>query len=362
MHWLRYPPIIGEEEAVSIQRELQKNNQIIKQKKKQERSILKELGTLRKNIYLTQKQLNRAYRKYNSYHQQIKDTQTKLTQKEHELRQTKEYLNEKILALYKQQNRPVIQLVFNSDSFSNLLTNMYFYEKVIENDYQDMVLAKKKIDDYKTNKQKLEYSKSKANRLKRTILKQRYALKDTKNKYQRNLTSLRSELKKFEERNQILRDESNQLSQYIQNKSTNEATKAYYGTGSYMRPVGGYISSRFGLRRHPIFKRRRMHTGMDFAAPRGYRIKAADSGKVIFSGFKRGYGNVTILNHGWRRNKKISSLYAHQWKILVQKGQLVKKGQLIGYVGSTGYSTGPHLHFEIRENGKPVNPSQYLRL
>ena len=92
--------------------------------------------------------------KYNSYHQQIKDTQTKLTQKEHELRQTKEYLNEKILALYKQQNRPVIQLVFNSDSFSNLLTNMYFYEKVIENDYQDMVLAKKKIDDYKTNKQK----------------------------------------------------------------------------------------------------------------------------------------------------------------------------------------------------------------
>ena len=108
-------PIIGEEEAVSIQRELQKNNQIIKQKKKQERSILKELGTLRKNIYLTQKQLNRAYRKYNSYHQQIKDTQTKLTQKEHELRQTKEYLNEKILALYKQQNRPVIQMVFNSD-------------------------------------------------------------------------------------------------------------------------------------------------------------------------------------------------------------------------------------------------------
>ena len=105
-----------------------------------------------------------------------------------------------------------------------------------------------------------------------------------------------------------------------------------------------------------------MHTGMDFAAPRGYRIKAVDSGKVLFSGFKRGYGNVTIINHGWRKNKKISSLYAHQWKMIVQKGQMVKKGQLIGYVGSTGYSTGPHLHFEIRENGKPVNPSQYLRL
>jgi murein DD-endopeptidase MepM/ murein hydrolase activator NlpD len=239
---------------------------------------------------------------------------------------------------------------------------MYFYEKIIENDFFEMVAAKKKIDDYKINKQKLEYSKSEANSLKHSILKQRYALKHTKNRYQKNLTSLRSELKTFEQRNKVLREESRQLGNYIQQKSSKNDIDTYYGTGKYIRPVGGYISSRFGLRRHPIFKRRRMHTGMDFAAPRGYRIKAADSGKVLFSGFKKGYGNVTIINHGWRKNKRISSLYAHQWKILVQKGQLVKKGQLIGYVGSTGYSTGPHLHFEIRENGTPVNPSQYLRL
>ena len=71
---------------------------------------------------------------------------------------------------------------------------------------------------------------------------------------------------------------------------------------------------------------------------------------------------VPIINHGWYKNKRISSLYAHQWKMIVRKGQMVKKGQLIGYVGSTGYSTGPHLHFEIRENGTPVNPSTYLRL
>ena len=355
-------PMIGTDSKSNVQNELRKNNQIIKQKKKQEKSILKELGNLRKNIYLTQKKLNRAYKRYNSYHQQIKDTEAKLKKEQAELRQTKKYLNQKILALYKEQNRPVIQLLFNSESFSSLLNNMYFYEKVIESDYFEMVQAKQKIDDFKINKRKLEYSKSKANSLKHNILKQRYQLKHTKNRYQKNLTSLRSELKKFEQRNKVLREESQQLSRYIQKKSSANPAKRYYGTGSYVRPVGGYISSRFGLRRHPIFKRRRMHTGMDFAAPRGYRIKAADSGKVLFSGFKRGYGNVTIINHGWRKNKRISSLYAHQWKILVQKGQSVRKGQLIGYVGSTGYSTGPHLHFEIRENGSPVNPSQYLRL
>ena len=88
----------------------------------------------------------------------------------------------------------------------------------------------------------------------------------------------------------------------------------------------------------------------------------ANSGYILFSGSKKGYGNVTIINHGYKNGKKISSLYAHQWRMLVKKGQFVEKGSIIGYVGSTGYSTGPHLHFEIRENGKPVNPSQYLKL
>ena len=354
--------ILSQEKAARIQQEIKKNSAIIKQKKRKEKSILKELGTLRTNIYLTQKKLNQAYRKYNSYQQQIKDTEAKLSTEKQRLLQTKNYLNEKIVTLYKENNRPLLQLIFNSESFSNLINNMYFYEKVIESDYYDLEEAKEKINAFHANKKRLEFSKTKVNKLKDNIIKQRHALKYSRKRYEKSLVSLRSELKQFEQRNKVLRDESRQLGNYINQTSNNTSQKVYYGTGSYIRPAGGYISSRFGLRRHPIFKRRRMHTGMDFAAPRGYRIKAVDSGKVLFSGFKRGYGNVTIINHGWRKNKKISSLYAHQWKMIVQKGQMVKKGQLIGYVGSTGYSTGPHLHFEIRENGKPVNPSQYLRL
>ncbi|MEK9727620.1 MAG: peptidoglycan DD-metalloendopeptidase family protein [Candidatus Margulisiibacteriota bacterium] len=348
--------------AQDIQQELKENTAIINKKKKQERSILKELGNLRTNIYITQKKLNQAYQKYNSYKQQINQTESKLSEEKDRLVKTKEFLNQKVLRLYKDNQQPVLSLIFNSESFSSLINNMYFYEKIIENDFKELQMAQQKINEFQISKKRLEYSKKQANQLKDNILKQRYALKHTKSRYQKSLRSLRSELKQFEERNEVLRQESQQLSNYIQQKSPDTPTKVYYGSGTYLRPVGGYISSRFGLRRHPIFKRRRMHTGMDFAAPRGYRIKAVDSGKVLFSGFKRGYGNVTIINHGWYKNKKISSLYAHQWKMIVQKGQFVKKGQLIGYVGSTGYSTGPHLHFEIRENGKPVNPSQYLRL
>jgi murein DD-endopeptidase MepM/ murein hydrolase activator NlpD len=360
---LIFPILVFSQTKVNdIQQELKKNTAIIKKKKKEERSLLKELGNLRTNIYLTQKKFDRAKRKYNSYKQQINTTEKKLSSEQKRLKQTKELLNKKVVTLYKENNRPILSLIFNSDSFSTLINNMYFYEKIIENDFGDMEDAKSKIREFKVNKKRLEYSKKEATKLKDSILKQHYVLKHSKSRYQKSLKSLQSELKKFEERNEVLREESTQLGHYIQQKSSPSIDKEYYGSGTYIRPVGGYISSRYGLRRHPIFKRRRMHSGMDFAAPRGYRIKAVDSGKVLFAGFKKGYGNVTIINHGYYKNKKISSLYAHQWKMIVKKDDFVKKGQLIGYVGSTGYSTGPHLHFEIRENGKPVNPSPYLRL
>lgn len=345
-----------------IQDELNNNKKLIQQKKKEEKTIIKQLGNLRKDIYLTQKKLNSAYKEYNEYQIQIKNIELKLVNEKKDLVANKSLLNRKIISLYKEQNTPIIELVFNSESFSTMLNNMYFYEKVIENDFHVLEDAKNRITEYNQYKLTVERNKSKAHSLKNDILRQRFNLKKTKSRYQNNLTSLRNELKMFEERNRVLLEESNQLSRYIIDKSSINSSREYYGTGAYIRPAGGYISSRFGLRRHPIFKRRRMHTGMDFAAPRGYRIKASDSGYVIFSGYKKGYGNVTIINHGWQSGKEISSLYAHQWRRLIQKGQFVDKGQLIGYVGSTGYSTGPHLHFEIRENGKPVNPGQYLRI
>ena len=193
----------------------------------------------------------------------------------------------KIIELHRNQSRPVIELIFNAESFSDMLNNLYFYERVIQYDFDSLEKAKANIDNYKQYKAELESNKTQAQSLKRTMLKQNNALKRTKKKYQHSLTSLRSELKEFEARNKVLREESQQLSSLIQTKSK-ASSVAYYGTGSYTRPCTGYISSRFGLRKHPIFERRRMHTGMDFAAPRGYRIKAADSGYILFSGRKKG--------------------------------------------------------------------------
>jgi murein DD-endopeptidase MepM/ murein hydrolase activator NlpD len=99
-----------------------------------------------------------------------------------------------------------------------------------------------------------------------------------------------------------------------------------------------------------------MHTGIDFGASEGTPIKAAADGVVVSAGVQGGYGNTTIIDHG----NSLATLYAHQSRMIVSSGQSVKRGQVIGYVGSTGNSTGPHLHFEVRVNGTPVDPMKYL--
>lgn len=125
---------------------------------------------------------------------------------------------------------------------------------------------------------------------------------------------------------------------------------------NFEMPVSGRISSNFGNRFHPIDRRMKFHPGMDIAAQRGTPIKATADGIVIFAGKRGGYGNMVILDHG---NGK-TSRYAHADKLLVEKDQKITTGQPIATVGSTGKSTAPHLHFEIRENGKAVNPLKVI--
>ncbi|MEA3510564.1 MAG: peptidoglycan DD-metalloendopeptidase family protein [Actinomycetota bacterium] len=126
--------------------------------------------------------------------------------------------------------------------------------------------------------------------------------------------------------------------------------------GSLVRPVPGAISSGFGPRIHPIYGYELMHSGVDMNGAMGQKIVAAAGGTVFFAGVKGGYGNSIMIDHGGG----MVTLYAHQSKFAVSNGQKVDAGQVIGYVGSTGVSTGPHLHFEVRINGNPVNPAKYL--
>jgi murein DD-endopeptidase MepM/ murein hydrolase activator NlpD len=127
--------------------------------------------------------------------------------------------------------------------------------------------------------------------------------------------------------------------------------------GTFSWPASGPITDPFGMRMHPITHVWKMHTGMDIGAPMGSTITAAAGGKIIYAGWEGGYGNTIIIDHGGNT----STLYGHCSQLFVSEGQEVQRGQAIGAVGSTGESTGPHLHFEIRINGVPVDPAPRLR-
>ncbi|MBU1759819.1 MAG: M23 family metallopeptidase, partial [Bacteroidetes bacterium] len=153
---------------------------------------------------------------------------------------------------------------------------------------------------------------------------------------------------------------------YIQSKSYDELAKTVASKGKMMasipavqpidsRKLRGSISG-FGYRMHPIYKIRKMHEGLDFAAPIGTPIYATGDGVVIAAGGERGYGNRIMISHGYGYVTK----YAHMSKFKARKGQRVHRGDVIGYVGNTGASTGPHCHYEVIKNGKQINPINFF--
>lgn len=150
--------------------------------------------------------------------------------------------------------------------------------------------------------------------------------------------------------------ESNALAADIKRKQNQNTSPAPVVPGKMIRPVPGAITSPFGYRVHPIYGDSRLHAGIDFAASNGTAIKSAKAGVVISASVMSGYGNVIVVDHGGG----ISTLYAHQSSFAVGVGTKVAQGQIIGYSGQSGNVTGPHLHFEVRVNGSPVDPMGYL--
>lgn len=155
---------------------------------------------------------------------------------------------------------------------------------------------------------------------------------------------------------QKLAQDSSSIEQLLQQKNLDTQLLAIAGTGSLSVPHGGELTSLFGPRKHPVLGGERLHTGVDFKGGYGSPVTAADSGVVIFANWYGGYGKTIAIAHG----DDLTTLYCHLNAIAVVEGQPVDKGDAIGEVGSTGLSTGPHLHFELRHQGRPIDPLPYL--
>jgi murein DD-endopeptidase MepM/ murein hydrolase activator NlpD len=269
-------------------------------------------------------------------------------------------VGQRLKSLYTGERIGFLQMLLASGNLSTLLDRMYYKKRIFA---QDKVLYHDYIEKTRILQEKKEELVKEKNRLGFTIAKiQTYQsqLQDSMTLDRLLVEKLRTSREAYEMAENQLERESMSIERQILDM-TRTGGQVLGSTGRFIAPVIAAITSGFGLRFHPIFHTHRMHTGVDFGARYGAAVHAADGGRVIQSGWGGGYGKMVIINHGTQNGRNLSTLYAHMSSTAVFPGQQVSKGQVVGYVGSTGFATGPHLHFEVRIDGRPVNPLGYLR-
>ena len=225
--------------------------------------------------------------------------------------------------------------------------------KTLKVQHDKIANKQQQISEYQ---QDLEREKRVYDRLQARAKKMHSTLKFKANQQKQQLDSIVSNRQALEEALNQMEELSRSMESEIRDVQNKNGVAL--GSGSYCWPTvpHGRITSAFGWRVHPILKTKRYHSGYDIALPKGTPVVATDNGRVMFSGNKGGYGKTVMIDHG----AGMSSVYGHNSVLLVAAGREVTKGQQIALVGSTGWSTGPHCHFEIRRNGVPQNPGNDL--
>ena len=324
-----------------------------------------ELAQLGDQIGVVEQKLSTTRDKLEILQEQLRLKRIELRAAEDELVLEQDNFEQRVVIAYKTDDLTYVDVVLASTSFEDLISRMNVVQDLIggNNDLvgglettRDTIAREKKTiakkeGDVHTAVDDLQAQSDQLAELRAAEAAQKAASLAMRKEKNAKLSSVEGNLALLEQQENQILAESNALSGVITGSSGSGV-----GTGDMMWPVNGPVVSPYGYRIHPILGYRKLHTGMDFAVGYGTPIHASDSGTVIYATWMGGYGNVIIVDHG----RGISTLYAHQSSLAVGTGTRVTRGQVIGSVGSTGFSTGPHLHFEVRVNGNPVDPMGYL--
>lgn len=264
--------------------------------------------------------------------------------------------NDKIRNIYKTQRSGMLQLLFSAKDLTSFMDTVYYEKIILKRDVNKILAVKHKAHKVVMMKRTIQLRRNYLAKSIKSIHSQKESLRRAIAANEKKINKLKTDRRAYEKAERELMGQSAKLQSMLNNKGSH----AKLVNSNFVRPISGRISSPFGMRTHPIFKSKSFHSGVDIAGPNTGNIIASNDGKVIYSGWYGGYGKVVIIDHGTVNNSPITTLYAHMSSINVSNGQNVKKGQVIGREGSTGYSTGPHCHFEVRVNGKPNNPVNYV--
>ncbi len=338
-----------------VNKQIQQARAEIRRIRKRERAVTADLLATEQQLDSTQKRLRQVRARLGEVRAEQRKTTARLEELEERLQHRQQLLARRVRVAYQQGNASTVRVLLGSRDVHDLISRSYVLGRIARADSR-LVLA------IRQDKEELAQAKAQLDRQAREIATLEAELAQQTQLLQQQTTTKREILQDIardrELKEQALdewEEESRQIAAMLramEQTPRGQARLAKPFRGGFIRPVNGAIVSGFGMRYHPILKVNRMHNGVDIAAPYGTPIKAAADGEVIFAGYRRGYGNTIIIDHGGG----VATLYAHCSALAVGEGTTVRQRQVIGYVGATGLATGPHLHFEVRHNGEPVNP------
>jgi len=322
-----------------------------------EKSIMGQVQDIEKDVNQTQQDISTLEGKVSYLQSSIGILEKQIKTQQKDLEKQTELLGDRLVVIYEQGDSSYLEVLLGATDIKDFITRFDMLSTIVEQDRDMINSINSKKKDLDTKMADLQVQKNELEAAQGIQEQKQTVLADKLDQKKDVLNGVKNEKAKYAQAIAELEQASQEAEAMIRRLQGN-SNGSSIGTGSYTWPTPGYrsITSPYGMRYHPILKTNKLHTGIDIGAPSGARIVAADGGTVIFSGWLGAYGNAIIIDHG----AGISTLYGHQSQLLVSQGQTVVKGQTIGKVGSTGWSTGPHLHFEVRKNGTPVNPRGYV--
>lgn len=340
----------------SVDKKLKNYNQKIQNIKALEGLEKNKLHKNQKQLETTAKNLAKSESTYNGLKAELSGIERDYDVAMQEYNIAVVDFNEKIRSIYKTQRSGMLQLLFSAKDLTSFMDTVYYEKIILKRDVNKILSVKHKAQKVVMMKRTIQLRRNYLAKSIKNIHSQKESLRRAIAANEKKINKLKTDRRAYEKAERELMGQSAKLQSMLNNKGSN----AKLVNSNFVRPISGRISSPFGMRTHPIFKSKSFHSGVDIAGPNTGNIIASNDGKVIYSGWYGGYGKVVIIDHGTVNNSPITTLYAHMSSINVSSGQSVKKGQVIGKEGSTGYSTGPHCHFEVRINGKPNNPVNYV--
>lgn len=319
------------------------------QAEKELKQLEAQMSDVEKQVSQLNKQIEECQGKIDELNVQITLNEEKLAQAQADYDKRYDIFVNRIVAQYEAGDVTYLDMLLETDGIVDFLSRSYYIEEIAN---MDVAL----MDEIERTKIEIEETKAKLEQDRAELNSQKSSLQAKKNERQAYVSQLSADKKEV----QAKRDELDEKLEKVKKEIASLASKntTYLGSGIMAWPTPGYytLSYGYGYRVHPVYKTWKLHTGIDICAPTGANFVAAESGTVIIANTYGGYGNCVVIDHGGG----ITTLYGHGSQILVSKGQYVTKGTPVLKVGSTGVSTGPHAHFEVRVNGVTTDPMPYI--